>query len=143
MNPECLFYGNIYYYILYFGQSPGKKTGVVCQFIFWRIFPTQGSNPGLLNCRQILYHLSHKGNPYIIFWGISVLEDDFPKIHLHIYSLWLILAVTFFEDHQLPADVFKQGWYISTLKTTKKKFQKTLLSLNFNQFICRWRIRGK
>ena len=25
------------------------------------IFPTQGWNPGLLNCRQILYHLSHIG----------------------------------------------------------------------------------
>ena len=24
------------------------------------IFPTQGSNPGLLHCRQILYQLSHK-----------------------------------------------------------------------------------
>ena len=24
------------------------------------IFPTQGSNPGLLPCRQILYHLSHQ-----------------------------------------------------------------------------------
>ena len=23
------------------------------------IFPTQGSNPGLLHCRRILYHLSH------------------------------------------------------------------------------------
>ena len=27
------------------------------------IFPTQGSNPGLLNCRWILYQLSHKGSP--------------------------------------------------------------------------------
>ena len=27
------------------------------------IFPTQGSNPGLLHCRQILYHLSHWGSP--------------------------------------------------------------------------------
>ena len=26
------------------------------------IFPAQGSNPGLLHCRQILYHLSHQGN---------------------------------------------------------------------------------
>ena len=25
------------------------------------IFPTQGWNPGLLCCRQILYHLSHQG----------------------------------------------------------------------------------
>ena len=27
------------------------------------IFPTQGSNPGLLHCRQILYPLSHQGSP--------------------------------------------------------------------------------
>ena len=27
------------------------------------IFPTQGSNPGLLHCRQIFYQLSHKGSP--------------------------------------------------------------------------------
>ena len=26
-----------------------------------RVFPTQRSNPGLLHCRQILYHLSHEG----------------------------------------------------------------------------------
>ena len=33
-----------------------------------RIFPTQGSNPGLLHCRQILYPLSHKGSPRILEW---------------------------------------------------------------------------
>ena len=27
-----------------------------------RIFPTQGSNLGLLHCRQMLYHLSHQGS---------------------------------------------------------------------------------
>ena len=27
------------------------------------IFSTQGSNPGLLHCRWILYHLSHQGSP--------------------------------------------------------------------------------
>ena len=27
------------------------------------IFLTQGSNPHLLHCRQILYHLSHQGSP--------------------------------------------------------------------------------
>ena len=27
-----------------------------------RIFLTQGPNPGLLHCRQILYHLSHEGS---------------------------------------------------------------------------------
>ena len=29
---------------------------------FW-IFLTQGSNPGLPQCRQTPYHLSHKGSP--------------------------------------------------------------------------------
>ena len=31
------------------------------------IFPTQGSDPGLLHCRQILYQLSYKESPYIPF----------------------------------------------------------------------------
>ena len=39
---------------------PGKSTGVGCQI--QRIFPTQGSNPGLLYCRQMLYCLSHQGS---------------------------------------------------------------------------------
>ena len=29
------------------------------------IFPTQGSNPGLLHCKWILYHLSHQGSPFL------------------------------------------------------------------------------
>ena len=32
------------------------------------IFPTQGSNPGLPHCRQIVYQLSHKGSPRILEW---------------------------------------------------------------------------
>ena len=32
------------------------------------IFPTQGSNPGLLHCRRILYHLSHQGRPRTLEW---------------------------------------------------------------------------
>ena len=38
---------------------PGKNTGVGCHFLLQGIFPFQESNPGLLHCRQILYHLSH------------------------------------------------------------------------------------
>ena len=30
-------------------------------FLLQGIFPTQGSNPGLLHCRQTFYHLSHQG----------------------------------------------------------------------------------
>ena len=31
-------------------------------FLLQGIFPSQGSNPGLLHCRQILYCLSHQGS---------------------------------------------------------------------------------
>ena len=30
------------------------------------IFPTQGSNPSFLHCRQMLYQLSHRGSPRIL-----------------------------------------------------------------------------
>ena len=35
-------------------DSPGKNTGVGGHFLLQGIFLTQGSNPGLLPCRQIL-----------------------------------------------------------------------------------------
>ena len=35
---------------------PGKNTGVCCHFLLQGIFLTQGSNPHLLHCRQILYY---------------------------------------------------------------------------------------
>ena len=50
------------------GDSPGKNTGVGCHALLQGIFLTQGSNPDLLHCRQILYHLSHQGSPRILKW---------------------------------------------------------------------------
>ena len=47
-------------------DSPGKNTGVGCHSLFQGIFLTQGSNPGLPHCRQILYHKSHQGSPYCL-----------------------------------------------------------------------------
>ena len=46
----------------------GKSTGVGCHFILQGIFLTRGSNLGLLHCRQILYHLSHKGSSGLSRW---------------------------------------------------------------------------
>ena len=40
-------------------NSPGQNTGVGRLSLLQGIFPTQGSNPGLLHCRQILYQLSY------------------------------------------------------------------------------------
>ena len=39
-----------------------KSTGVGCHFLVQGIFPTQGSNLGLLHCRQMLYCMSHQGS---------------------------------------------------------------------------------
>ena len=36
-------------------NSPGQNTGVGSHFLLQGIFPTQGSNPGLLHYRQILF----------------------------------------------------------------------------------------
>ena len=50
------------------GDSPGKNTGVGCHALFQRIFPTQGSNPSLPHCRQILHHLSYQWSPRTLEW---------------------------------------------------------------------------
>ena len=50
------------------GDFPGKKTGVGHHTLLQGKFPIQGSNPGLLHCRQILYHLSHQGSPNILMY---------------------------------------------------------------------------
>ena len=49
-------------------NSPGQNTVVGSPSLLQGIFPTQGSNPGLSHCRQILYKLSHKGSPIILEW---------------------------------------------------------------------------
>ena len=65
-------------------NSPGQNTGVGCHALLQEIFPTQGSNPGLPHCRQILYQLSHYGSPtyyfytpyiyiFFFFWGIEII----------------------------------------------------------------------
>ena len=43
--------------VFFISETAAGKSGVN------QIFPTQGSNPGLLHCRQILYCLSHQGSP--------------------------------------------------------------------------------
>ena len=49
-------------------NCPGQNTGVDSCSLLQGIFPTQELNPGLPHCRQILYYLSHKGNPRILEW---------------------------------------------------------------------------
>ena len=55
--------------------SVGFSRQEYCHFLLQGIFLTQGSNPGLLHCRQTLYPLSHQGSPL------------FSSSHLYIVSL--------------------------------------------------------
>ena len=49
----------------------GKNTGVGSHSLLQRVFLTQGSNPRLLHCRQILYHLSHQS---VLVLNIMVIQ---------------------------------------------------------------------
>ena len=60
-------------------NSLGQNTGVGSLSFLQGIFPTQGSNPGFLHCRQILYQLSYEGSPLTLTqdmgnWGHSLLR---------------------------------------------------------------------
>ena len=44
-------------------QGKSKNTGVGSLSLLQQIFPTQGSNRGLLHCKQILYQLSYQESP--------------------------------------------------------------------------------
>ena len=58
-------------------NSPGLNTGVGSLSLLQRIFPTQGSNPGLQHCRRLLYQLNHKGSPRVLEWvAISLSRES-------------------------------------------------------------------
>ena len=52
---------------------------VVISSLLQGIFTTQGLNPGLLHCRQILYHLSPQGS-------LNFFPYMFTHIHMYTYS---------------------------------------------------------
>ena len=61
-------------------NSPFKNPGVGCHSFPQGMFPSQGSNPGLQHCRQILYSLSHQGNHGVL------IRQSFPsKPPMHNY----------------------------------------------------------
>ena len=47
-------------------NSPGQNIGVGSLSFLQAIFPTQGSNPGLLHCRWITYCLSYQQYKHVI-----------------------------------------------------------------------------
>ena len=53
----------------------GQNTGMGSSSLLQGVFPTQGSNPCLPHCQEILYQLSHQGSPRITGVGrLSLLQ---------------------------------------------------------------------
>ena len=71
---------------------PGKSTGMGCHFLLQGIFPTQGSNPGLPHCRQLLYHLSHQGNPSLYSCHFFLISSASSRSLLFLSSIVPIFA---------------------------------------------------
>ena len=61
-------------------NSPDKNTGVRSHSLPQGIFLTQGSNPGLLHCGQILYHLRHQGSLWLNYL------EGYVSLHIHPYQ---------------------------------------------------------
>ena len=99
---------------------PSKNTGVGCHCLLQGIFLTQGSNLGLLHCRQILYHLSYQGSKSRSFSGIPLVSVCFSKCWQ--FDLWSSasskpsLYIWKFSVHRL-------------LKTSLKDFEHILPSM--------------
>ena len=109
-------------------NSPGQNTRVGSCSLLQRIFPTQGSNPGLSHCRRILYLLSPQG---------SHQEDTMQN-----FSVWKELGKTdpfsrektVSEDWPLdePLDKLADNTLKQFLLTLLKKAKKYMIKINKN-----------
>ena len=79
-------------------DSPGKNTGVGCRALFQGIFPTQGSNPSLLHCRQILYQLSYQGSPYNAVCKLNLSKTEEMKKNLKALCVWEYITLSTFDS---------------------------------------------
>ena len=91
--------------------SSGQNTGVGSVSLLQGIFPTQGSNPGLLHCRWILYQLSHKGSPRILEWVAHPFSSGSSR--LRNWTRVPYIAGGFFTKNLSP-ELSGEPWSIST-----------------------------
>ena len=78
-----------------------------CHSLLQRTFLAQGWNLGLLHCRQILYHLSHQGNPEE--------EEEEEKIYIYVYmksklKQGLMLKLLYFGPPDVKSWLTGKDW---------------------------------
>ena len=107
---------------------PGKNTRVGHHFLLQGLFPTQGSNPGHPQCRQILYCPSHQES-YLFTWRKLYFVD---KPHLGVTALSLELL--FHKARRLAVlmslklNTGLQTFALKESKETSSKFSSNLYS---------------
>ena len=80
-------------------NSPGQNTRVGSLSLLQRIFPTQGSNPGLPHCRRILSQLSHKGSPRILKWVAYPFSSRSSQINWGLlHCRWILYQLNYEES---------------------------------------------
>ena len=101
-------------------DSPGKNTWVGCHALLQGIFPTQGLNPGLPHCREILYCLNQQGSPTV---------DRSWKTNLITFVSQNLLTALILGSQGLPAEAPNTGrWMLqSRLTPVSTKLFCTLL----------------
>ena len=93
-----------------------------CHALLQGIFPTQGSNPGLPHCRQILYHLSHQGSTRILEWVAYTISRGSSR--LRNWTRLFCIAGGFFTSWATREAHFKTLIMESKLKCGQKKKKK-------------------
>ena len=76
------------------GDNPGKNTGMGCHGLLQGIFSTQVSNPGLLHCRQILYH-----HEKVKLWSSAMVGEGILESNCCLFRL--SARPSFFCSHSL------------------------------------------
>ena len=121
-------------------NSSGQNTGVGSLSLLQGIFPTQGSNPGLPHCRQILCQLSHKGSPRIFEWvaysssSISFQPRNWTRVPCGFLTNWAV------REALIIAVITGESWWeyeCHTIRTDRGKKLKIWLCERNTTLRCR------
>ena len=95
-------------------ELPGKpqNTGLDSLSLLQGIFPTQGSNWGLLHCRRILYQPSYRGSPWNCLCKWTVFSHN---LYTPFHVLWIIsrLLLLLLQLNKCNVSSFWVWWILS------------------------------
>ena len=102
------------------------------------IFPTQGLNPGIPHCRQILYQVSYQGSPYGV-GSLSLLQWIFPTQGSNPglpYCRWIFYQLSHKESPRILA------WVAYTFSSgSSGPRNRTGVSCVAGRFFTKWAVR--